>query len=162
MILLVPLLTTALCVRMGAGWLAGRGHRTVEAWASWRAAAAAGMAVVFVCTGITHFVEPQRSGLEAIVPTVVPTPGLAVTFSGLIEFALAAGLIIPRTRRWAALTSMIFLIIVFPANVIAVEGVDHPAAPATPLIPRTILQLVFLGFSAAPLLARSSEKTKQV
>lgn len=158
MILLVPLLTTALCVRMGAGWLAGRGHRTVEAWASWRAAAAAGMAVVFVCTGITHFVEPQRSGLEAIVPT----PGLAVTFSGLIEFALAAGLIIPRTRRWAALTSMIFLIIVFPANVIAAEGVDHPAAPTTPLMPRTVLQLVFLGFSAAPLLARSSEKAKQV
>lgn len=152
MILLLPLIMTTLVVRAGAGWLARRGVRVAGLWASWRAAAAAGMAVVYVCTGITHFTEPQRSGFEAIVPPVIPEPGLAVTISGLAEFALAVGLVLPRTRRWAALASAIFLIIVFPANVIAASGVDHPAAPTTSLAPRTLLQLVFIGFSLAPLL----------
>lgn len=156
MILLLPLIATTLAVRIGAGWLARRGVRASDAWASWGAAAAAGMAVVYVCTGITHFVGPQRSGLEAIVPAFVPQPALVVAVSGLVEFVLAAGLLIPRTRRWAALASVIFLIILFPANVVAAGGVDHPAAPTTPLVPRALLQLVFLGFSAAPLLRPSS------
>lgn len=156
MILLVPLIATALTVRVGAGWLAGRGIRTANQWASWRAAAASGMAAVYVCTGVTHFVEPQRSGLEATIPPVIPEPGVVVAISGVAEFALAAGLIIPRTRRWAALASAIFLILVFPANVIAAGGVDHPAAPTTPLLPRALLQLVFLGFSLTPLLGRAS------
>ncbi|MBO1900389.1 hypothetical protein J4H92_00305 [Leucobacter weissii] len=107
------------------------------------------MAAVYVCTGVTHFVEPQRSGFAAIVPPMIPEPGLVVAASGLAEFALAAGLTVPRTRRLAAVLSALFLIAVFPANVIAAGGVDHPAAPTTPLLPRALLQLVFLGVSIA-------------
>lgn len=154
MILLVPLITTTLLVRVVAGWLVRRGRDGARSWASWPAAATAGMAAVFVSTSITHFIEPQRSGLIAIVPEFVPAGALVVTLTGIAELVLAVGLVTPRTRRWAALASVLFLIALFPANVVAAGGVDHPAAPSTALVPRTILQLVFIGFAATPLLAR--------
>lgn len=162
MTLLIPLLTTIFVVRLGAAWLVSRGGPWAEPWASWSAAAAAGMAVVFICTGITHFVEPKRSGLEAIMPAFVPYPALMVTLSGLAEFVLAAGLLIPRTRRWAGLASAIFLIAVFPANIIAANEVNHPAAPTTPLLPRALLQLAFIGFSAAPLFSKTPQSRKPI
>ncbi|MDG4830452.1 hypothetical protein O7627_14210 [Solwaraspora sp. WMMD1047] len=152
MILLLPLILVTGSVRVGAGWLARLGVRAAGAWASWRAAAASGMAVVFVCTAATHFLEPQRSGLVAIVPSLLPAPDLLVTLTGLAELGLAAGLIVPRLRSRAALASVIFLIVIFPANVVAAAGVDHPDAPDTPLLPRTVLQLIFIAFAAAPLL----------
>lgn len=160
MILLIPLLATTFVVRLGAAWLVSRGKTWGRPWASWSAAAAAGMAVVFICTGITHFVEPKRSGLEAIMPTFVPDPALMVALSGLVEFVLAAGLLVPRTRRWAGLASAIFLVAVFPANIIAANEVNHLAAPTTPLLPRALLQLAFIGFSAAPIFGKAPKLVK--
>lgn len=152
MSLLIPLLIATITVRLGAPWLVQRGMLAAQRWASWSAAAGAGMAVVYVCTAITHFVEPQRSGLIAIVPSLVPAPALVVTLSGIAEIALAIALVTPRVRRWAALASMVFLILVFPANVVAAGGVDHAAAPTTPLILRAALQLAFIVFSLAAFL----------
>ena len=157
MILLLPLFISSVATRYGAALLARRGVRRASSWASWPEAAAAGMAVVFLLTGITHFTEPQRSGLEAIVPAVIPRPGIAITVSGLAEFALAAGLVNPRLRRWAAIAAVLMLLVLLPANVVAAGGVDHPAAPATPLIPRILLQVVFMAFAAAPLLPRPDQ-----
>lgn len=154
MVLLIPLLTVTLAVRLAAGALVNRGRTWAAPWSSWSAAAAAGLSAVFVSTGVAHFTEPKRSGLEAIVPAFIPNPELVITLSGLAEFCLATGLLIPRTRRWAALAATIFLIAVFPANVVAAGGtVDHPAAPTTHLLPRTLLQLCFLIAAAAPLVA---------
>lgn len=147
MILLVPLLFTTVGVRALTGILAKRRVAVIRPWEGWPAAAASGMAVVYLSTGITHFVEPQRSGLVAIVPPVVPHADHMVTLSGLAEFAIAAGLVIPRTRRWAAIASIALLLALFPANVIAAGGVDHPAAPSTPLLPRALLQATFAAFS---------------
>lgn len=113
------------------------------------------MGVVFLCTGITHFSQPARSGLEAIVPSILPRPDLIITASGLAELLLAVGLVVPRTRRPAALASVLMLLALLPANVVAAAGVDHPAAPSTPLIPRLLLQAVFLAFAAAPLVTRA-------
>lgn len=149
MVLLIPLLLTTLAVRAGAGWLASRGRRVARHWATWPAAMASGMGVVFVCTAVTHFIEPQRSGLIAIVPGFVPFPAAAVTLTGIAEIVLAIALLTPRTRRWAGIVSVLLLLALFPANVVAAAGVDHPAAPSTPLPLRTALQLVFIGFSIA-------------
>ena len=157
MILLLPLLSATLATRYGAAFLARRGVNHARAWASWPEAAAAGMGMVFVSTGITHFIEPRRSGLEAIVPAALPRPDIAVTASGLAEFALAVGLIVPTTRRPAAIASILMLSALFPANIVAAQGVDHPAAPSTPLIPRILLQAVFMAFAGALLLRRESE-----
>ncbi len=153
MSLLIPLLLATAAVRGGASLLVRRGHRSARAWDSWSAAAAAGMAAVFLSTGVTHFIEPQRSGLEAIVPAAIPAPGLVITATGLLEFVLAAALLMPRTRRWAGLVSALLLVALFPANVIAAGGVDHPDAPTTPLAARALLQIVFIAFALAPTVA---------
>lgn len=154
MFLLIPLIATTLSVRLLAGLLLRRGVRRAQYWASWPAAAAAGMGAVFVMTGLTHFVEPQRSGLVAIVPGFIPLPELVITLTGIAELVLAVGLIVPRTREWAGVAAVIFLLALLPANVIAAGGVDNPAAPSTPLVPRLLLQAVFIGFAAAPVLDR--------
>lgn len=160
-ILLLPLFATTFGVRAGVHWLVSHGLSSARPWNSWGASAAAGMGAVFVCTGLTHFLEPKRSGFEAIVPEFIPNPSLAVTLSGVAELALAAGLLTPRTRRVTALASVAFLVAVFPANVIAAAGVDHPDAPNTPRLPRTLLQLVFIGFVAAPLFDRAAKRLSQ-
>ena len=49
------------------------------------------------------------------------------------------------------MASIAMLIALFPANVVAAGGVDHPAAPSTPLLPRAALQVVLLLASAAAL-----------
>jgi len=89
------------------------------------------MGAVPLCTGATHFIEPQRSGLEAIVPAIIPRPDLVITLSGLAEFILAVGLFLPRTRRWAAIGAVLMLLALFPANIVAAAGAIHPAAPST-------------------------------
>ena len=160
MILLLPLILSTLSIRFVAERLSRRGVERASAWASWPAAAAAGMGVVFLCTGPAHFLEPARSGLVAIVPSVMPRPDLIITASGLIELTLAVGLIVPRTRRPAAVASILLLLVLLPANVVAAAGVDHPAAPSTPLIPRLLLQSVFLAFAAAPLVTRAQPSTR--
>lgn len=154
MILLLPLLLTTACVRLLARVLVPRGVDRAAHWDSWPAAAAAGMAMVYLNTAATHFIEPQRSGLIAIVPGFLPRPELLVTLTGIIELVLAVALLIPRTRRPAAWASVLLLLALFPANVVAAAGVDHPAAPSTPLLPRALLQLVLIGFSAAAALPR--------
>src|SRR5690625_4279922 len=106
------------------------------------------MSAVYISTAVTHFIEPQRSGLVAIVPNFVPWPELAVTASGFAEFAIALALVLPRTRRWAALASIALLLVLFPANSGAASGVVNPTVPSTGLTPRALLQLAFLGFSA--------------
>ncbi|HEX6202039.1 MAG TPA: hypothetical protein VF100_03480, partial [Thermoanaerobaculia bacterium] len=48
--------------------------------------------------------------------------------------------------RAAAVGLILFLVAVFPANVHAArEGVLLRGEPATPLLPRTLLQLLFIG-----------------
>lgn len=162
MVLLVPLLLTTALIRFGAGWLVLRGRPTARYWASWPAAMAGGMAAVFVSTTVTHFIEPQRSGLVAILPSFVPWPELAVTLTGIAELGLAIGLIIRPTRRWAGIGAVVLLLALFPANIIAALGVSHPAAPSTPLVWRAALQLTFIAFSAAAVwpLTMTGEKEK--
>ena len=160
MFLLIPLIATTLVLRMLAGLLLRRGVQRAQPWASWSAAAAAGMGVVFIITGFTHFIEPQRSGLVAIVPGFIPMPELVITLTGIAELVLAIGLIVPRTRERAGAAAVVLLLALLPANVIAAGGVDNPAAPNTPLVPRLLLQAAFIGFAAAPLLARLRRRAR--
>lgn len=163
MILLLPLFLTIVLVRFTTWWLDRRGSRTAAALNNWPTAAGWGMAAVFVFTGVAHFVEPQRSGLIAIVPEFVPAPALAVTVTGVLELVLAAGLIYPRTRRWSALATVLLLLALFPANIVAAGEVDHPAAPTSPLVLRAILQLIFITAAVVALLPqRQCKNTAQL
>ncbi len=111
---------------------------------SWSVALAIGLAAMFTVTAISHWVQPRRDGLIAIVPSWVPHPSVVVTVTGALEMLGALGLLIPATRAAAAICLAALLVAMFPANVRAAHGVDHPSAPTTPLPLRTALQVIFL------------------
>ncbi|MGW1057164.1 DoxX family protein [Micromonospora rubida] len=111
----------------------------------WHPALRVGLAVMFVLTGLAHFTTPRRAGLVAMVPPRLPRPELLVTATGVLELAGAAGLLVPATARWAAAGLGLLLIAMFPANISAARrGLTLAGRPVTPLIPRTLLQAVFL------------------
>lgn len=62
--------------------------------------------------------------------------------TGILELAGAAGLLIARTAPWAATGLSLMLIAMFPANVYAASYSD---AWDDQLVPRTLMQLVFLA-----------------
>ena len=92
------------------------------------------MGPMYVVAGILHFLVP---GLYVqIVPPVFPAPLALVYLSGLAEIAVGIGLLIPRTRRYAAWATIALLVAVFPANVymatsgVVVEGIPGGGDPS--------------------------------
>jgi uncharacterized membrane protein len=144
MSLLFPLLIGLFTTRTGASLALRNGITRVRPWASWPGAAGVAMTAALIPASVTHFKQPQRSGLVAIVPGWVPMPSQVVTATGLLELLLATSLVFPRTRQRGAIGTIVLLIAIFPANVVAAHGVDHASAPDTPLLRRTLLQLVFI------------------
>ncbi|MFE6160532.1 hypothetical protein ACFQ7F_16660 [Streptomyces sp. NPDC056486] len=66
--------------------------------------------------GVLHFAVPKA--FDATVPRVLPGSPRTWTYaSAVVEFGLAAGVALPRTRRPAALATAAFFVGVFPANV---------------------------------------------
>ncbi|MFC4564572.1 hypothetical protein ACFO4E_22165 [Nocardiopsis mangrovi] len=113
----------------------------------WLVAVRGGIAAMFLLTGTVHFVY-MREELIAMVPPVLPAPGLLITVTGVLELAGAAGILWTRTAPWAAAGLSALLVVMFPANAYAALA-DLPGA--TPLIPRTAEQIVFLAAPVAVL-----------
>jgi uncharacterized membrane protein len=138
MVPLIALVIVTLAARL-AGWL-GWDYTN-----GWPAAIAVGLAAMFVVTGIAHFVQPLRSGLIAIVPPMLPAPARLVTVTGVLELLGAIGLLIPQTRVAAALCVALLMVAMFPANVYAAGAKRSEHAPDTRLVPRTLMQALFLA-----------------
>jgi uncharacterized membrane protein len=118
------------------------GAAGVEALVSWPAAVRAGLAVMFVFTGIAHFTA-ERADLIRMVPPSLPNPAALVTISGVAEIAGAIGLLVPPLREWAAIGLIILLAAVFPANVHAAQsGHTIRGRPHTPMFIRAPLQML--------------------
>ncbi|MBQ1052408.1 DoxX family protein [Micromonospora sp. C51] len=116
----------------------------------WHPALRVGLALMFVMTGMVHFVGPRRRDLIAMVPPRLPRPELLVTVTGVLELAGAVGLLVPATARWAAAGLALLLLAMFPANVSAARRrLTLAGRPVTPLGVRTALQLVFLAATVA-------------
>jgi uncharacterized membrane protein len=111
----------------------------------WPSAIAVGLALMFVVTGIAHFVNPLRRDLVAIVPPRLPSPHLLVTVTGLLELLGAAGLLYPPTRAAAAICLGVLMLAMFPANVYASRMPSPPKSMTTRLPLRTVEQIVFVG-----------------
>ena len=125
----------------------GLGAWRVRSLDSWPAATRAGLAVMFCFTAMAHF-NSMRHDLVKMVPPWVPQPELVIYLTGVCEIAGALGLLFPKTRRIAAIALILFLIAVFPANMHAArEGVLLRGQPATPLVPRALMQLLFIGLT---------------
>lgn len=141
---MAPLLTLVLVTLIARGV----GALGVTYVATWPDAVAVGLAAMFLLTASAHWTQPRRDGLIAMVPPPLPRPDLLVTVTGVLEVAGAVGLLIPATRVPAAICLGVLLLVMFPANVRAARGADLPAAARTPLLPRTAMQILFVGAAA--------------
>ena len=135
---LVVLLAVTLIARLA-------GRLGVKTLGKWKAAARVGLAAMFCFTAVAHF-SSMRDDLIRMVPPSVPNPALMITFTGVCEVLGAAGLLLPRTRRMAAIALIVFLVAVLPANIHAARtGVTLGGTAATPLVPRVVLQGFFIA-----------------
>jgi uncharacterized membrane protein len=121
------------------------GHFGVAHLRGWAASTRVGLAAMFLFTAAAHF-NSTRSDMVAMVPPFVPNPEVMVTFTGIAEILGGVGLLIPRTRRIAAMALILFLLAVLPANIYAAQaGLTIRGSAATPIVPRVALQLLFIG-----------------
>jgi uncharacterized membrane protein len=135
---LIALLTGSMAARI-VGWL-GVGY--VDTWVK---AIAVGLSAMFVLTGVAHFLPPLRGILIAIVPPRLPAPGLLVSFTGVLEFLGAVGLLVPATRIAAAVCLLLLMLAMFPANIYAARMPNPPKSMTTRLPLRTAEEIVYLA-----------------
>lgn len=112
------------------------------------------LAFLFINAGVGHFT--MEAFFVSIVPDYVPAPRLMVWISGVAEIAGGIGLLVPKTRRYAAWGLIALLVAVFPANVdMALHPRPWPDAPAwtglhdpdpVALVLRLPLQLLLAGW----------------
>ena len=94
----------------------------------WKTAMRWGLAAGLTFTGLDHLVTPDR--YLPMMPDFVPMHLEVVLFTGLCELAGAAGLLIPRLRRLAAIMLAVYFVCVFPANIKnALEGLNVAGLP---------------------------------
>jgi uncharacterized membrane protein len=74
-----------------------------------------GLAGLFLTSGTTHLVRPEV--FEPLVPSRLPRRRGIVYASGVAELLCAAGLLHPRTRRYAGWASAALLLGILPGNV---------------------------------------------
>lgn len=140
---MAPLITLVVVTLLAR--LAGTRKLGGEAFVDWPGAARAGVAAMFVVTGAAHFVG-LREDLIRMVPPAFGAPAFWVTFTGVAEIAGAIGLLVPATRRAAAVGLCLLLVLVLPANVYAAtHGVAFGGRDATPLVPRVLEQVAFFA-----------------
>ena len=91
------------------------------------------LAGIFAVSGTIHLVAPQV--YEPLMPSWVPAHREVIIGSGIAELALAAGLLLPPTRRLAGWGSVALLLGVFPGNVKmavdAMKGDNRPMQAAS-------------------------------
>ncbi|UJR84332.1 hypothetical protein [Sandaracinus amylolyticus] len=127
----VPLIVRSIAARRGS-----RGD-----FGTWPGALCAGVATTFVLTGAGHFVG-MREELIRMVPPALGDAGFWVTFTGVAELAGAVGILVPATRKLAALGLVVLLVAVFPANV---HELSLQHAPLASFLGRAAEQLVYLA-----------------
>ena len=86
------------------------------------------MGPLYVVAGVMHFVVPEL--YVQIIPPAFPAPLALVYLSGVAEIAVGIGLLLSRTRRYAAWATIALLVAIFPANVyMATHGVVIDGSP---------------------------------
>ncbi len=112
-----------------------------------RTAGCIAFAALFLFTGISHF--GLADGMVLMLPEWVPGRYPIIYITGIMEIALAIGVLWPPTRRISGLVAIAFLIGVFPANVYAaLNSVSFGGNVNGPryLLFRVPLQVFLLGW----------------
>src|SRR5215831_8565183 len=106
-----------------------------------------GVALVFVFTGLGHFV--RTSAMAQMLPNRVPMRVPIVHASGVFELLAAGAILIPRVSRLTGIVLCIFLLVILPSNIYAafkrVDFGGHGAGPVYLLV-RVPLQLFLIGW----------------
>ena len=89
--------------------------RTAQPYYRLRTALRLLLVAVYLIAGFFHLYATE--GFVAIVPGWVPWPHAVVILTGVCELFGAAGLLLPRSRRLAAIMLALYAIGVFPANI---------------------------------------------
>ena len=119
----------------------------LELFGAWINCARAALAVMFAFTAAAHFL-PVKRDLIAMVPPAFSRPDLLVALTGIAELAGAIGLLVPATRRLAALGLIVLLALMLPANISAARrGVTLRGRAATPLWLRVPMQILFAAWA---------------
>ena len=135
----------SIALLVGTAVVASLGAFGVPGLQGWQPAVRGGVTLMFLIAASGRL-GPQRAGLIAMVPPRLPRPDLIVAATGVLEVAGAIGLWVPPFERTAAVCLALLLIAVFPANVRAARaGLRIGDRPATPLVPRTIEQVVYVA-----------------
>ena len=118
-------------------------------WTSLRLA----LAGMFLLTTSAHWGK-RRPDLIRMVPPSLPRPDLLVTLTGILEPLGAIGLMLPKIAPYASLGLTLMLLAVFPANIhVAQHRMTIGGRPVEALLPRTLLQIVFVGATIAVFVA---------
>jgi uncharacterized membrane protein len=136
-LLLVLMMAPYLAVRI----LSVATHRDYNA----RGGAAIGLAVLFIFTATGHFIDTDT--MARMLPAWIPGRALLVYLTGVLEFAIAAGFLMRKSRRFTGWVAAALLIVFFPANIYAalnhIPMGGHAWGPVYLLI-RAPLQAVIL------------------
>jgi uncharacterized membrane protein len=104
----------------------------------------AALGVMFLLTASAHWGK-LRIDLMRMVPQAFGDAGMWVTLTGVVELLIAVGLQIPHAAPIAALSAVVMLVCVFPANVKAArERLTLGGRPVPGLVPRFTIQVVYL------------------
>jgi len=99
-----------------------------------------------ILQGVNHFVLLDT--FVRMMPDYLPAHVFLVQLSGVIEVVLGLGILVPRTRRWAAWGYLALLVAVFPANIeMALHPEEWPEAPELGLWIRLPFQAVFAAWA---------------
>jgi uncharacterized membrane protein len=107
------------------------------------------LAAMFLLTASAHWGK-RRPDLIRMVPPKFPRPDRLVTITGLLEILGVIGLVIPVVAPYAGACLAVLLVALFPANVrAATHNLTIGGRPATPLLTRAVIQVVFLTATLA-------------
>lgn len=152
-------LVTLLVVTAGLNAAGIAGVRRLRAMRRFPVALRGGVAAMFVLTGGAHFVG-MRDQMIAMVPPGLPSPELLVTVTGVLELAGAVGIVWSRTSTLAAACLSALLVAMFPANVFAATS-GLVTAWYDELLPRTLMQLIFLSATVAVTIDRMRQARRR-
>ncbi|MGB8031376.1 MAG: hypothetical protein WCF30_17120 [Terracidiphilus sp.] len=117
----------------------------VPYFGEWPHSLCAALGAVFLLTASAHWGK-RRPDLVRMVPRNICSPGLWVSVTGVAEIAIAIGLQIPFLAGWTAGIAILMLCCLFPANIKAArEHLTLLQKPVLPILPRLVLQLIFIG-----------------
>src|SRR5687768_1524131 len=86
-----------------------------------RRAASLGLTLLFIFTGVGHFIETEL--MSQMLPSWVPARIPLIYLTGLLEFAIAIGFLFRKLRYFTGWVAVAVLILFFPGNIYA--AVNH-------------------------------------